>query len=615
MKLLKFLVISVISLLASPVFGEDNKFDPVMCWAYGQNSQNCLANPDCQWCTQSGISAFCAPPGVENCVNLSNQEFAQISDYHNLDANRQCLMVGAKALYDQRANEIYTGDVNKRWDGIFDNIHPPSAPKYSDCSSAVSWIYWTCFGSGPDFINGQQWNDGYTGTLDQHGTKISLSQAQPGDLVFYGNPIDHVAIYIGSDRVISHGSDPVCNCPVNYRSDMAEVRTYLSTSDFVSQVNCYKLDQEKCLEHPKECIYVGCSYGCPGCIFRNETEVGGLLSCAGKFAEIFTCGDSVSCLAKKLGGFISGCESYICPKLSSGLMKWSPICQIYCQHHHCKGYLESDESDEGMDIVVLSDNNEQVEGGLSCAVKFAEIFTCADDIPCVIKKVGSFIGGCESYICPKLSYFLIQYSPLCQYYCRHHHCKAYLGELSQSYINCWGLNEQECLTHPGVCVWFGVPKDLGWFMGCINMNIPDKTIIDDSNLLGSIQSSIQHSTSDYWGRSTSAGPDGGVEACAWAVNNIISNAGYRKVGDNPDYVPSVVAAIKAGRGRQIQASQAVPGDLVVACGEQHIGVCMEDHCNTIDSNSSSRRCFCWRSGFNFDNYFNCGQATYWRIEN
>lgn len=165
-------------------------------------------------------------------------------------------------------------------------------------------------------------------------------------------------------------------------------------------------------------------------------------------------------------------------------------------------------------------------------------------------------------------------------------------------VDCNKLEYQECNEYSELC----------------NLNA-SACLYDNLEILSSIQYNIQHSTSDYWGHSTSAGPDGGVEACAWAVNNIISDAGYRRIGENPDYVPSVVDALKAGRGRQIQAYQAIPGDLVVACGEQHIGVCMENNCNTIDSNSSSRRCFCWRSGFNFDNYFGCGSATYWRVEN
>jgi cell wall-associated NlpC family hydrolase len=34
------------------------------------------------------------------------------------------------------------------------------------------------------------------------GTKVSVSALQPGDLVFYGAPIHHVALYVGGGQVI-----------------------------------------------------------------------------------------------------------------------------------------------------------------------------------------------------------------------------------------------------------------------------------------------------------------------------------------------------------------------------------------------------------------------------
>ena len=66
----------------------------------------------------------------------------------------------------------------------------------------------------------------------QLGTKISLSEAQPGDLVFYAKNgrINHVAIYIGGGQVI-HASSPKTGIKissVNYRSP-AGVRRYLNT--------------------------------------------------------------------------------------------------------------------------------------------------------------------------------------------------------------------------------------------------------------------------------------------------------------------------------------------------------------------------------------------------
>lgn len=50
------------------------------------------------------------------------------------------------------------------------------------------------------------------------------------DLVFYGSSrssISHVAIYVGGGNVVSHGSDPVRHCSMNYRSDLQEIRSYL----------------------------------------------------------------------------------------------------------------------------------------------------------------------------------------------------------------------------------------------------------------------------------------------------------------------------------------------------------------------------------------------------
>lgn len=49
----------------------------------------------------------------------------------------------------------------------------------------------------------------YSGSQEKYGTKISLSEAKPGDLVFYAKNgvVNHVAIYIGNGQVI-HASSP-----------------------------------------------------------------------------------------------------------------------------------------------------------------------------------------------------------------------------------------------------------------------------------------------------------------------------------------------------------------------------------------------------------------------
>jgi hypothetical protein len=150
-----------------------------------------------------------------------------VSDTSNA---RDKIVTAAWALYNQRANGHYTQD-SRRWSGIANKVCPSSgAPPYSDCSSSTTWCYWTVFGNGPDFINGANWKAGYTGTQVSHGKEVTLAQAKPADLVFYGkshSDISHVAIYVGGGKVISHGSDPVGYYGVDYRTDRQQIRSYI----------------------------------------------------------------------------------------------------------------------------------------------------------------------------------------------------------------------------------------------------------------------------------------------------------------------------------------------------------------------------------------------------
>lgn len=134
-------------------------------------------------------------------------------------------------------------------------------------------------------------------------------------------------------------------------------------------------------------------------------------------------------------------------------------------------------------------------------------------------------------------------------------------------------------------------------------------------IFGSIPDRIADAMRAYIGHSTADGPGGGTLACAWAVNNIMSNAGLRKIGDNPDNVSSVAAALRGSRGTPVSRANAVAGDIAVACGEGHIGICSSNQCDTIESNSSSRRCFCWGDSFSgFSTYFGCPPSLY-RVTN
>jgi hypothetical protein len=114
------------------------------------------------------------------------------------------------------------------------------------------------------------------------------------------------------------------------------------------------------------------------------------------------------------------------------------------------------------------------------------------------------------------------------------------------------------------------------------------------------------------GMSTAEGPDGGNNACAWTVNKVLQKAGITPLGNNPNYVPAVLDALKQGRGQLVSPQEARAGDLVIACGEAHIGIGLTDKCSRVLSNSSSRACFVWESDTDFDGSYG-GSSTIYRL--
>lgn len=94
-----------------------------------------------------------------------------------------------------------------------------SLTKGADCSGFVLSVY-KKFGVKLPHYSGAQANSG---------TKISASELQPGDLVFYANSsgtINHVALYIGGGRVV-HASSPTQGIRIdkyNYRTPCKYVK-------------------------------------------------------------------------------------------------------------------------------------------------------------------------------------------------------------------------------------------------------------------------------------------------------------------------------------------------------------------------------------------------------
>ena len=98
---------------------------------------------------------------------------------------------------------IYT-EGSGRWQGMNDHVKFPNLPYEADCSSFVTWLFYTCGRNDP---NGTHYANGYTGTLTEHGKRVEAPTS--GDLVFYHRPgsstVSHVAMYVGDGHVVSHG--------------------------------------------------------------------------------------------------------------------------------------------------------------------------------------------------------------------------------------------------------------------------------------------------------------------------------------------------------------------------------------------------------------------------
>ena len=142
-------------------------------------------------------------------------------------------VVRAALLGHKHKGEVHYTMGARRWDGVTNRCrsHLGRFPKWADCSSYVTWCLWDALGgpnAGPDIANGQSWKAGYTGTLKQHGRRVSLENAVAGDLVHYGGGTgSHVTIVVGKNKVVSHGSEggPFLLRP-DYRDDISEVRRY-----------------------------------------------------------------------------------------------------------------------------------------------------------------------------------------------------------------------------------------------------------------------------------------------------------------------------------------------------------------------------------------------------
>ena len=153
-------------------------------------------------------------------VYLDDQEVYVYADYVEVDAKLNTAITMTELLYGQGVSDVRV-DLCQYAKEFLGNPYVwggTSLTKGADCSGFVLSVFKKFGVSLPH----------YSGSQANCGTKISLSEAKPGDLIFYGNGkrINHVAIYIGGGQVI-HASSPKTGIKISnatYRTPIKVVR-------------------------------------------------------------------------------------------------------------------------------------------------------------------------------------------------------------------------------------------------------------------------------------------------------------------------------------------------------------------------------------------------------
>lgn len=104
--------------------------------------------------------------------------------------------------------------------------------------------------------------------------------------------------------------------------------------------------------------------------------------------------------------------------------------------------------------------------------------------------------------------------------------------------------------------------------------------------------------------STASAPTGSEFAQAWAINQVLKSAGIAPLGgDKPDYVPALADELDRRRGTLVTPDRAQAGDIVVAPGQEHIGICLTPGCTKVRSTSAQGKAFDWDSDSTFDGIY------------
>ena len=154
-------------------------------------------------------------------VSIDDQEAYVSADYVTVEDKLNTAITMSELLYGQGVSDVRVELVEyaKQFLGNPYVWGGSSLTKGTDCSGFTMSIYKKY---GVKLSH-------HAASQAKEGTKISKSDLQPGDLVFYADSdghINHVALYIGGDRVI-HASSPTTGIKINkynYRTPVKYVR-------------------------------------------------------------------------------------------------------------------------------------------------------------------------------------------------------------------------------------------------------------------------------------------------------------------------------------------------------------------------------------------------------
>jgi hypothetical protein len=180
----------------------------------------------------SGAQPGEGPPESLEPVEAPLGSVSGLSPEHAKEAVNAALQAAVLGLHHEPQIHYTMGGA--RWSGINGNRNAAKGqyPVWADCSSYVTWCYWNGLTQRgvrhSDIINGQNWREGYTGTMLHHGHNVS--SPIPGDAVIYGSgwPGGHTALYTGGGLVVSHGSESGPHLlRWRYRGDVLAIKRYI----------------------------------------------------------------------------------------------------------------------------------------------------------------------------------------------------------------------------------------------------------------------------------------------------------------------------------------------------------------------------------------------------